>query len=228
MEIVEGIHRIDEASANLAHSNVYLVINESELTIIDSGTAGNAKKIVEYVQKVGRQPIDVGAIVLTHCHMDHMGSVKELKDQCTNAKVAVHEEDADFVSGKKPLPKPKNIIFRAATSFIKLKPVQVDVALKDKSTVGGLKVIHVPGHTPGSIALLDQQRKTLFSGDTLRFDGKHVSAAPEHFSSDPKKVIESIGKLSLLNFDLILPGHGETLRPHASDAVKKYYESLEH
>ncbi|MGA3112315.1 MAG: MBL fold metallo-hydrolase, partial [Candidatus Bathyarchaeia archaeon] len=130
MEIIEGIHRVDEASANMAHANVYLVINSKELTVIDTGTSGNAQKTVEYIQKLGHQPTDVKTIILTHCHMDHMGSVKELKD-LTNAKVAVHMEDADYVSGKKPLPKPKNVLFRAVSSFVKPAPVQVDVILKE-------------------------------------------------------------------------------------------------
>ena len=121
MEIVEGIHRVDEASANMAHANVYLVINGKELTVIDTGTPGNAQKIVKYIQKIRYQPTDVKTIILTHFHMDHMGSAKELKD-LTNAKLAVHQEDADYVSGKKPLPKPKNILIRAATSFIKPSP----------------------------------------------------------------------------------------------------------
>ncbi|HML02198.1 MAG TPA: MBL fold metallo-hydrolase, partial [Candidatus Bathyarchaeia archaeon] len=93
MEIIEGIHRVDEASANMAHANVYLLINGEELAIIDTGTAGNAKKTVEYIQKLGHQPTDVKTIILTHFHMDHMGSAKELKD-LTNAKVAAHTEDA--------------------------------------------------------------------------------------------------------------------------------------
>ena len=101
MEIIEGVHRVDEASANMAHANVYLVINGKELAVIDTGTSGNAQKTVEYIKKIGYQPGDVKTIILTHFHMDHMGSAKELKD-LTNAKVAVHTEDADYVSGKKP------------------------------------------------------------------------------------------------------------------------------
>ena len=225
MEIVEGIHRVDEASANMAHANVYLLIEGDELTVIDTGTAGNAKKIVDYIQKMGRQPSNVKTIILTHCHMDHAGSVKELKD-LTNAKVAVHEEDADCVSGKKPLPRPKNVLFRAVSSFIKLAPVQPDIILKDNDKIGQLTVIHTPGHTPGSIALLDERKKALFAGDTLRFDGKQLSGSSEQFTLDMKKAKESIGKISALSFDVMLCGHGEPLKPNASEAVKKYYESL--
>jgi len=225
MEIIEGIHRVDEASANMAHANVYLLINGKELTVIDTGTSGNAQKTVEYIQKLGYQPTDVKTIIPTHFHMDHMGSAKELKD-LTNAKVAVHTEDADYVSGKKPLPKPKNILFRAVSSFVKPVPVQVDVILKEGDKIAGLVVIHTPGHTPGSIMLLDEERKVLFAGDTLRYDGKKVSGAPEQFSTDPNQIRESIAKASTLNFDVMLPGHGETLKPNASEEIKKFNETL--
>ncbi len=51
MEIAPGIHRVDEASSNIAHSNVYLVADGKNLTMVDTGTAGNAKKIVDYILK---------------------------------------------------------------------------------------------------------------------------------------------------------------------------------
>jgi glyoxylase-like metal-dependent hydrolase (beta-lactamase superfamily II) len=210
----------------MAHSNVYLVISGKELLVVDTGTPGNAKKIVDYIQKIGYQPSDVANIVLTHFHMDHAGSAKELKELLPNAKVAAHKDDAEYIEGKKPLPKPRNVLFRAVSSFVKVQPVQVDLLLKEGDRVGSLTVIHVPGHTPGSIALLDGERKILFAGDTLRFDGKNVSGGSEQFTADPEGARQSIGKLSALSFSVMLPGHGEVLRPDASDAVKKFYESL--
>ena len=225
MEIVEGIHRVDEASANMAHANVYLVINGEEVAIIDTGTAGNAKKTVEYVQKLAHQPADVKTIILTHFHMDHMGSAKELKD-LTNAKVAAHTEDADYIAGTKPLPKPKNILFRAVSSFVRPVSVQVDIILKEGDKIANLTVFHTPGHTPGSIMLLDEERKVLFAGDTLRYDGKKVSGAPGQFSADSNQVKESITKASTLSFDIMLPGHGEPLRPNASEKVREFCKTL--
>jgi hydroxyacylglutathione hydrolase len=69
------------------------------MLVIDTGTAGNAKKIVAYIQKIGRQTFEGSTIILTHYHMDHVGNAKDLKG-ITKAKVAVHLEDADFVAGK--------------------------------------------------------------------------------------------------------------------------------
>jgi glyoxylase-like metal-dependent hydrolase (beta-lactamase superfamily II) len=225
MEIIEGIHRVDATSANMAHSNVYLLINGEELTVIDTGTSGNAHKTVAYIQKLGRKPSDVKTIILTHFHMDHMGSAEELKD-LTNAKVAAHTEDADYVSGKKPFPKPKNILFRAVSSFVKPETVAVDEILKEGDKISGLTVIHTPGHTLGSIMLLDEGRKVLFAGDTLRYDGKKVSGAPEQFTADLNQAKESVAKAAALNFDVMLPGHGEILKPNASEEIKKFNETL--
>jgi glyoxylase-like metal-dependent hydrolase (beta-lactamase superfamily II) len=225
LEIIKGLHRIDEASANMAHANVYLVIDGKQLTVVDTGTANNAQKIVKYVQELGFQPHDVKTIVLTHYHMDHMGSAKELKE-LTGAKLAVHTEDADYVSGKTPLPKPKNILIRAVTSLVKPAPVEVDVRLKDGDRVGKLLVIYIPGHTPGSICLLDEEEKTLFAGDTIRFENERVSTGPESFSFDPVKVREAVRRISALSFEILLPGHGEVLRPEASDRVRRFAESF--
>ena len=112
--------------------------------------------------------------------MDHAGSAKKLKN-LTNAKIAASIEDADFVAGKKPYPKPKNLLFRVVSSFTKTPPVEVNILLKEGSKIGNLKVIEIPGHTPGSIALHDAQRKALFVGDTLRFDGTKISSGPKQF-----------------------------------------------
>lgn len=99
MEIVEGIHRVDEASGR---SNVYLIIDGPSLLIVDTGLPGNAKKTVEYIQKIGRKPNEVTTIIITHYHLDHIGSLKELQT-LTKAKVAVHADDADYVSGNTPV-----------------------------------------------------------------------------------------------------------------------------
>jgi glyoxylase-like metal-dependent hydrolase (beta-lactamase superfamily II) len=137
------------------------------------GFLGNAKKVVEYIEKLGHQPSEVSTIILTHYHVDHAGSVKDL----TGAKVASSPEDAQYITGKQPYPRPKGILMRAASSFIKVAYVPVDIILKDGGSIGGLTVIFTPGHAPGSIMLLDKERKVLFSGDTLRVEGGKVTGA---------------------------------------------------
>lgn len=224
MELVEGIHKIDGVNAN-----VYLVLDEDELTLVDTGMPRNAGKIRDYVGKMSKEPSRITRIILTHCHMDHTGSAKELKT-LTNASVAVHQEDADFVAGKRTLPFPKGaigILFKVASPFFKPTPIQPDLVLHDGDRVGRLTVIHTPGHTPGSISLYDSERKVLFVGDAMRYvDGK-ISGPPKQFTLDMDKALQSIAKISELEFDMMLSGHGEALKPNASHMVKRFYKSLQ-
>ncbi len=152
--------------------------------------------------------------------MDHMGSAKKLKE-LTDAKVAASEVDAEVVEGKKPFPKPRNLLMRAATSFIKPDPVEVELKLKEGDKIGDYRVLAMPGHTEGSIMLYDENQKVLFSGDTLRFDGEKVTAGPGHFTWDEAKEHESIRKVADLEFEVMLPGHGDFLAGRADEKVKQ-------
>jgi glyoxylase-like metal-dependent hydrolase (beta-lactamase superfamily II) len=222
MEIIQGIHQVDGINAN-----IYVVISGEKLIIVDTGMPKSAWKIVDYVHRIGQQSSNVSKILLTHCHMDHVGGACELKE-LTNAKVAIHQEDVDFVSGKRTLLRPKGItesLFKAASHFVKFTPVQPDIILKENDEVNGLTVIHTPGHTPGSISLLDRERRLLFVGDTLRFSQGKLSGPPEGFTLNMEQAMQSIKKISELDFDVMLSGHGEPLRSNASDRVREFCAS---
>lgn len=106
MEILEGIHQVDGVNAN-----VYLIIDGEELTVIDTEMPNSTEKILDYVHKINRQPSNISKILLTHFHIDHAGSAYELR-KLTNAKVAVHQEDTDFVAGRNPY-----LLLRASQAF---------------------------------------------------------------------------------------------------------------
>ncbi len=213
MEIVESVHQVEGVNGN-----VYLLIDGGGLTLVDTGFPNSTKDILGYIHKINQQPSNISRILLTHCHVDHVGSAQELK-QLTKAKVGVHQEDADFVAGLKTLPRPKGA---SNTSFI---PVQPDIVLKENDKVSNLTVVHTPGHTPGSIALYDPMRKILFVGDTLRFIKGEIIGPSEQFTSDMHQAMRSIEKISRLDFDVMLSGHGDPLKTNASDKVKEFYDS---
>lgn len=220
MKIVDGIHQVDGVNCN-----VYLMEDGEKLILIDTGLPRSDKKIVKYIESLNHKPTDVSTIVLTHFHIDHVGSAKKMKE-LTNAEVAVHEADADFVSGKKAPPKPKNLIFKALSSFVKAAPVDVKLVLKDGDKVGRLIVIHTPGHSEGSISLLDVDRKVMFAGDAVRFiDGK-ITDPPKQFTLDMNKAKDSIKKISTYDFDVMLSGHGQPLTVNASQKVNEYAAAL--
>jgi glyoxylase-like metal-dependent hydrolase (beta-lactamase superfamily II) len=161
--------------------------------------------------------------------MDHVGSVQELKG-LTNAKVAIHREDAPFLTGEKSLPSPKGAVgvaFKAFSPFVKTKPVQPDILLEEGDRVGGMTVVHTPGHTPGSIALYDPEKKLIFIGDTMRYQNGKLTGPPEQFTPDMSEALRSIKKVSLMEFDVMLSGHGDPLLPNASQMVKEFCNSLQ-
>jgi glyoxylase-like metal-dependent hydrolase (beta-lactamase superfamily II) len=223
MEIVEGIHWVEGINGN-----VYIIIEGEDLTLVDTGLPNNAGKILDYIQKINRRPSEVSKILLTHCHIDHVGSAHELV-RLTRAKVSVHQEDAESVAGRRPLPVPKGIIsvpYKAFSRVVKYTPVQPDIILKEGDRVGSFTVMHTPGHTPGSISLYDPSRKLLFAGDTIRFSDGKITCPPEQFTWDMAHAVRSIERISQLDFDVMLSGHGEPLRPNASVRVKEFYASL--
>jgi glyoxylase-like metal-dependent hydrolase (beta-lactamase superfamily II) len=222
VEIVQGVHQVDGVNAN-----VYVLKNGEELTVVDAGMPGNAEKILSYVRKLGEQPSSISTIVLTHCHIDHVGSAYELR-KATNAKVAIHVEDADFLAGKRAVPVSKGVVgrlFRVGFFFFRFHTFQPDITLKEGDIIAGLKVIHTPGHTPGSIALIDPKRELIFVGDNLAYRGK-ISMNYDLFTPDVDQAKLSIKKISELEFETMLSGHGGPLKPKASDRVKEFCTSL--
>ena len=109
---------------------------------------------------------------------------------------------------------------------MKAAPVDVDLLLKDNDKVGRLIVIHTPGHSEGSISLLDAERKVMFVGDTIRFINGKITGSPKQFTLDMDKAKDSIRKISTFDFDILLSGHGQPLMPNASQKVKDYVAAL--
>lgn len=157
MEILPGVHWVEGVNAN-----PYLLTRvDGKIVVVDTGMPGDAKKIREYLStKMSKEPRDLETILLTHCHPDHAGSALELKE-LTGAKIAIHKDDADYVAGRKRLPPIKG---PPETPRFPPPHFQPDLLLEDGEVIDGLKVIHIPGHTPGSIALYDQARRIFLPG----------------------------------------------------------------
>jgi glyoxylase-like metal-dependent hydrolase (beta-lactamase superfamily II) len=219
LEVAPGIHWIKGINGNC-----YLLA-DNDITLIDTGLPHKTRKILGYISnELHRKPSDLKTIILTHCHVDHIGNARELRN-LTGARIAAHEKDAEYISGKKMLPGPKGImriIFKLGSSFMKVQPFQVDLVVRDGDKVASLTVVHVPGHTPGSIALYDSKKKALFTGDTLRYSDGKLEGPPKKFTMDSELVKQSIEKLKSLEFGIMLGGHGEPLTSGASVKVREF------
>lgn len=194
--------------------NVFLIVEE-ELTLIDTGIRGSGPRIIEVIRQLGRSPEEIGLIVLTHNHIDHMGGLAELKKELP-AKVAIHRHDIGLrndhpsetgVRHRLPLPTfPPDM--KKAFSVME---DAVDITLEGGEVLplmGGLRVIHTPGHTRGSICLYSEEKKLVIVGDVIRKRRKNFLLPPKMVSSDLDLALESVKILSGLEIETICFGHG--------------------
>ena len=172
MEVAEGILWVD----GIRWSNVYVVVAEDGLVLVDTGAgfAGSIRHICQAIAATGHRPSDVGDIVLTHYDADHVGGLASIKAR-TGARVAIHELDAPVVMKKEPPGARVPLLVRVIYRWF-LRAVAPDRLLKDGDVVGGLRVVHVPGHTAGCIALA-REDGAVFSGVALLAD-KHGNFRP--------------------------------------------------
>lgn len=170
-----------------------LLVVETELTLIDTGFRGSSEQIEDCIRQLGRSPREISRIILTHNHVDHVGGMAELK-QLTGARVAMHKTD---IGERKNLPSA-----RAGDIDIQLEGGEVFDVL------GGLEIIHTPGHTPGSICLFSARHKMLIVGDAVRKRRDNLLLPFRTASYDQSQAIKSVMKLALLDFDILCFGHG--------------------
>jgi len=212
MEIVPGVHRVD----GVRGSNVYLIINH-DLLLIDTGLPGNATKILNYIRQLGRDPDELACIVITHGHIDHAGSAAELR-AFTTAKTIAHKDEVMLDDKGEYLLKPGiEITFpklrQVLSSFSKLRPVVIDSVVTDGQILpymGGLRVIHTPGHTIGSMCLLLDPQKVVFTGDTIINNEDRLSR-PLPFRANRNQSELSLQKLNGFDFNICCFGHGPPL-----------------
>jgi hydroxyacylglutathione hydrolase len=223
MEIVPKIHQVDGVNGN-----AWVLIRDG-LVVIDTGIPGSGRKILACIrEKLHREPSEITTVIITHYHIDHAGGVRELKKAAPALKTAIHEADAGYVSGQVPLPRHPGLRGLLLRLFTTLKPATFtpDIVLKEGDRIDGLTCIHLPGHTPGSIGLLNEASKTLFAGDAIRTDGTSLSEGPAGFTTDLPRSRESIQKIASLEFDTLLVGHGKPLRPYAAARVREFAATL--
>ncbi len=229
MEIVPGVHAINKLSVGRA----YLYAEADKLTLIDSGLPNSADKIFTAIEALGRKPEDVRQVIITHYHNDHAGSLADIIDR-SGAQVLAHPLDAPVLRGERaPAPANTNAIMKRLLNATNPglhapRAVRVDRELNDGDEVdlgGGARVIHTPGHTPGSISIYLPQRKLLFAGDAA---GNIFGVRPPvgWFTEDRAAARASIRKLAQLDFDVALFGHGQPLGKDASRAFWKLADKL--
>jgi len=179
---------------------------------------------------MSQPPPSVAAILITHGDLDHIGALQRLK-QATGAQVVAHKDEVALVEGReqrKPVsPGPVQRIMGWATrQLLPVKPTHVDRAVTDGDEVFGLRVVHAPGHSPGSACYLLKKERVLFAGDTMsRFAGK-LSLPMKAYTTDMAQAARSVKAIAQLDFDVCCFGHGPSIIGNAQAAVRDFADTL--
>lgn len=224
MKVSENVYMVDGVS----NSNVFLVVGKDRsLTLVDTSMPGNAAKILGFIESIGFSGKDLKRIIVTHGHMDHIGSLYDLCSK-TQATVYVQEDDADYVTGKSVMfPKGAlGMLYRFMSLFMKIKFVGVVEKVKDGDIIAGIKVVHTPGHTNGHVCLLYPEGKTLFSADMFRVKDGKLEPMSSAFVNDEAELKRSLKKISKMDFDIICPGHGECVKGGGRSLLAEYIKEV--
>ena len=205
--------------------NTYLIDGGSDgLVLIDAGFPGKAGLVFDGIRNIGRRPSEVRHIVLTHAHFDHIGGLAEIV-KVTGAQTWMHHVDAPIAEagrGFRPLKRASEPVPRLLYAmFYKprdaIDPARIDHRVMDGDVIplaGGLRVIGVPGHSAGQMALLWEGHRVLFAADAcinmFRFLNSPLGWEDEKIGKQSQRT------LGEYDYDLACFGHGPPLSGHAS------------
>ncbi|MER2136897.1 MAG: MBL fold metallo-hydrolase [Arthrobacter sp.] len=222
MKIAPHVHRIGN---NIVAA--YLVVTDGGITVIDAGLAGHWRDLEQELAVLGRPLEDIRGVVLTHGDTDHIGFAERLRLQ-TGVPVYIHSEDAARARGSerykpapgsagqmRPGPAAKFLAYSLRKQGWRTTYLSEVIPVEDGDVLdlpGSPRIIGLPGHSPGSIAVHVPDAKALFVGDALTtrnvLSGR-TGLQPSPFTDDAAQALEVLDKLTALtDVEWVLPGHG--------------------
>ncbi|MEU0098346.1 MBL fold metallo-hydrolase [Streptomyces sp. NPDC006267] len=222
MDLVEVLPQLHMFRFRIGQA--YLWRDGTDLTLVDAGDAESAAAIEDGIRTLGLDPAGIGHIVLTHGHRDHYGSAQELADR-HGARVLAHALDAPVVRGESPVPEPDLLdwerpLYEHGLTCPEAPPTRVDREVTGGEVLafgGGARVVHAPGHTPGSIALHLPRHGVLFTGDCVAFTDRVILGV---FNVDRAEARAAFRRLAALAPRTVCFGHGDPLTGNAAAVME--------
>lgn len=199
-EITKGIFIVGGPDITDGRDGCVYLLDLGELVLIDTGAGWSVDRIIKNIEGLGFDPGNLSRILLTHCHIDHIGGAPEIKKRF-GSKIYAHKLDAP------PIENGDQILTAATWYQATFPPTSVDVklnSLEEILEIGEEKIIclHTPGHTPGSICIyLDRDGKKILFAQDLH------GPLLEEFGSSLRDWDRSTQKLLDLDADILCEGH---------------------
>ncbi len=237
MRLARSLHRVGNGLVNS-----YLIDDGGQITVVDAGMPGQYADLVRELAAMGRSVSDVRAVVLTHGDTDHIGFAERLRRE-HGVPVFVHALDADRArlvvrkpaTGWGPIrirPFASFMLYGARKGGLRAVPV-TELRTFDTDGVtldvpGAPRVIHLPGHTPGSVAVHVPAVDALFVGDALTTHDVLTGAegprlAP--FTIDRVTALTSLARVEGIDARRVLPGHGQAWNGGVEAAMRSAREA---
>ena len=232
MQIAEGVHRIGSDVVNS-----YLVVDGDGVTVIDAGLPGYWRLLLRELETLGKTLSDVRALILTHGDTDHIGFAARLFRE---TGIAAHIHAADVERARLQVKKPNSgwgpvrpgalagfLWYSARHGGLRITPATDLHTLSDGEVLdvpGTPRIIHVPGHTPGSIAVHVPTVDAVFVGDTMTTRNVLTGATgprPAPFTLEPAQAVAVLDRLAGIDATWVLPGHGPAWNGGVAAAVEQ-------
>ena len=231
MKLAPSLHRVGHDLVNS-----YLVEEAEALTLIDAGVSGQWADLLAELEVMGRSPADIRGVVLTHGDSDHVGFAERLRREY-GVPIHVHEADAALARGeiKKKTPTGpmklgpflRFLWYAGRRGGLRTTPVDEVVTVADGDLLdlpGSPRIIHIPGHTPGSVAIEVPAVDAVFVGDAMT-TGHVLTGAlgpqPAPFTMEPRMALASLARLEPISATWVLPGHGAPWSGGVAEALRQ-------
>ncbi len=218
MKLFDDIYLIAGSKLNSdpGDANTYAIDGGDRIVLIDSGGGYNVDGMYAEMAKDGLDYKQIDMIINTHCHFDHTGGNKRIRDD-TGCKTAIHETEVEAIEN--------NTEMTVAELWDhELEPCPVDISLKGNEVfpVGKytLQLMHVPGHTPGSIVIaLEHYGKRLsFIGDCLS-----LLDLP---GESKEALVDSLERLIAEKYDVLMTGHNGPVVEDPEPFIQGYLDQV--